>query len=96
MTNLDVLGYLDEIPVCVAYEFNGERVDNFPVTPKLEQCKPIYVKLPGWKCDLRGVTSYRDLPQEAKRYIQFIESELEVPIKIISTGPKRHEIIDLH
>ena len=63
MTNLDVLGYLDEIPVCVAYELNGERVDHFPVTPKLEQCKPIYVKLPGWKCDTRGIKNFDELPE---------------------------------
>ena len=93
MTNLDVLGYLDEIPVCVAYEFNGERVDNFPVTPKLEQCKPIYVKLPGWKCDTRGIKSFDELPENARHYIEFLEKEVGCPFKLISNGPRRDEII---
>ena len=93
MTNLDVLGYLDEIPVCVAYEFNGERVDNFPVTPKLEQCKPIYVKLPGWKCDTRGIKNFDELPENARHYIEFLEKEVGCPFKLISNGPRRDEII---
>ena len=96
LTAIDCLGYLDELQICTGYEIDGQVTREFPVPSKLERAKPVYTALPGWKCDLRGVTSYRDLPQEAKRYIQFIESELEVPIKIISTGPKRHEIIDLH
>ena len=93
MTHLDVLGYLDELPVCVAYEFNGERVDNFPVTPKLEQCKPIYVKLPGWKCDTRGIKSFDELPENARHYIEFLEKEVGCPFKLISNGPRRDEII---
>ena len=93
MTNLDVLGYLDEIPVCVAYEMNGERVDNFPVTPKLEQCKPIYVKLPGWKSDTRGITKFEDLPENARHYVEFLEKEVGCPFKLISNGPRRDEII---
>ena len=93
MTNLDVLGYLDEIPVCVAYEMNGERVDNFPVTPKLEQCKPVYVKLPGWKSDTRGITKFEDLPENARHYVEFLEKEVGCPFKLISNGPRRDEII---
>ena len=93
MTNLDVLGYLDEIPVCVAYELNGERVDHFPVTPKLEQCKPIYVKLPGWKCDTRGIKNFDELPENARHYIEFLEKEVGCPFKLISNGPRRDEII---
>ena len=92
-TVLDDLGYLDEIPVCVAYEFNGERVDNFPVTPKLEQCKPIYVKLPGWKCDTRGIKNFDELPENARHYIEFLEKEVGCPFKLISNGPRRDEII---
>ena len=91
--NLDVLGYLDEIPVCVAYELNGERVDHFPVTPKLEQCKPIYVKLPGWKCDTRGIKNFDELPENARHYIEFLEKEVGCPFKLISNGPRRDEII---
>ena len=93
LTKLDVLSYLDKIPVCVAYELNGERVDHFPVTPKLEQCKPIYVKLPGWKCDTRGIKNFDELPENARHYIEFLEKEVGCPFKLISNGPRRDEII---
>jgi len=93
LTNLDVLGYLDEIPVCTGYEADGQIITHFPATPTLMRCKPVYTVLPGWKQDVRGVTDWNQLPENCRRYIQFIEKELEVPIKMISTGPKRSEMI---
>ncbi|MBE6829840.1 MAG: adenylosuccinate synthase [Ruminococcaceae bacterium] len=93
LTVLDVLGYLDEIPVCVAYELNGKRIDSFPSTIQLKHCKPIIEKLPGWKCDIRGIKNYGDLPENTRRYIEFAEKAIGVPIKIISNGPSRENII---
>ena len=93
LTCLDVLGYLDEIKVCTAYEINGKIVKDFPVTRLLKDAKPIYTILPGWNCDIRGITDEAALPKEALAYVDFIEQELGVPVKMFSTGPKRHEII---
>ena len=93
MTNLDVLGYLDQIPVCTAYEVDGKTITDFPSTPTLMRCKPVYTLLPGWKCDVRGVTEWDKLPENCKNYITFIEKELQVPIHMISTGPKREEML---
>lgn len=92
-TVVDVLSYLDEIPVCVGYEIDGEVTKEFPVTPLLEKAKPVYKVLPGWKTDIRGITKYEDLPENARNYIEFIEKELGYPITIVSNGPKRNEII---
>ncbi len=92
-TVVDVLSYLDEIPVCVGYEIDGEVTKEFPVTPLLEKAKPVYKVLPGWKSDIRGITKYEDLPENARNYIEFIEKELGYPITIVSNGPKRNEII---
>ncbi|MEG0492955.1 MAG: adenylosuccinate synthase [Clostridia bacterium] len=93
LTNLDVLGYLDEIPVCIAYEANGEEITHFPSTPTLMKCKPVYTMLPGWKTDVRGVTEWSQLPENCRKYIEFVEKELEVPIHMVSTGPKRSEML---
>ncbi|NLD33318.1 MAG: adenylosuccinate synthase [Clostridiales bacterium] len=93
MTNIDVLGYLDEIKVCVAYEVDGQRITDFPATPQLARATPIYVTLPGWQQDVRGITRYEDLPQKCRDYIAFIEKEIETPITIVSNGPRREEII---
>ena len=93
MTNIDVLGYLDEIKVCVAYDIDGEQTRDFPSSPRLSRAKPIYVTLPGWKTDIRGVTSYDELPENCKNYLSYIERVIETPLTIISTGPKREEII---
>ncbi len=93
LTVLDVLSYLDEIPVCVAYEIDGKETRDFPVTPLLKRAKPVLKVLKGWKTDIRGITRYEDLPKEARDYVEFIEKELEVPVKIVSNGPKRHEIM---
>ncbi|MDD3164374.1 MAG: adenylosuccinate synthase [Oscillospiraceae bacterium] len=93
LTCLDVLGYLNEIPVCTGYEIDGKRITDFPVTPELMKAKPIFTVLPGWQCDIRGITSWDALPQAAKDYVAFLEAQIGVPIKIVSTGPKRHEIL---
>ena len=92
-TVLDALGYLDEIPVCVAYELDGKRVDSFPPTAKLKRCKPILEKLPGWKCDIKGIRRYEDLPENAKRYVEFAEKHLGVPVTMVSNGPAREDIM---
>ena len=92
-TVLDVLGYLDEIPICVGYEIDGEVVKDFPVTYKLEKAKPVLKTLPGWKCDIRGIKKYEDLPAECRNYIETIEAELGVPVTMVSNGPGRDEII---
>lgn len=92
-TVLDVLGYLDEIPVCIGYEVDGKVTRDFPVTTKLAKAKPVYEKLTGWKCDIMGIKKYGDLPENCRKYIEFIEKELEVPITMVSNGPKRSDII---
>lgn len=92
-TVLDVLGYLDEIPVCVAYELDGKRIDYFPSTTKLKRAKPIYEVLPGWKCDIRDIKKYEDLPVNCRKYIEFAEKEIGIPIGIISNGASRDNII---
>ncbi len=92
-TVVDVLSYLDEIPVCVGYEIDGKVTKEFPVTPLLEKAKPVYEVLPGWKTDIRGITKYDELPENTRKYIEFIEKEVGYPITIVSNGPKRNEII---
>lgn len=92
-TVLDVLGYLDEIPVCVGYELDGEVIDYFPSTTKLKRAKPILKVLPGWNCDITGITNYDDLPENCKKYIEFAEKEIGIPIRIISNGAARENII---
>ena len=92
-TVLDVLGYLDEIPVCVAYEIDGEVTTEFPPTYLLEKAKPVIETLPGWKCDIRGIKEYEKLPKECRDYIKFVEERLGFPITILSNGPGREEII---
>ena len=92
-TVLDALGYLDEIPVCVAYELDGKRIDTFPPTAQLKRCKPILEVLPGWKCDIGGIKNYEELPADAKNYVEFAEKHLGVPITIVSNGPAREDII---
>ncbi len=92
-TVLDVLGYLDEIPVCVAYDIDGEITREFPVTRDLAKARPVYKKLPGWKCNIRGISRYEDLPENCRKYIEFIEKQIGYPITMISNGPGRHEII---
>ena len=92
-TVLDVLGYLDEIPVCVGYEIDGEVTTDFPVTSKLEKAKPVLKKLPGWKCEIRGIKKYEDLPENCRKYVEFIEEQIGFPITMVSNGPGREDII---
>ncbi len=92
-TVLDVLGYLDEIPVCVAYDIDGEITTEFPTTAQLEKAKPVFETLPGWKCDIRGIKNYDELPSACKNYIEFIEERIGFPITMISNGPGREDII---
>ncbi|MDF2905541.1 MAG: Adenylosuccinate synthase [Herbinix sp.] len=93
LTVLDVLGYLDTLPVCVGYEVDGVVTRDFPTTVKLAKAKPVYENLPGWKTEIRGINRYDELPENCRKYIEFIEKELEVPITLISNGPGRNEII---
>ena len=93
LTVLDVLGYLKEIKVCVGYEIDGKVTTDFPVTPLLNKAKPVYETLPGWNCSIRGITSYDELPENCKNYIDFIEQHIETPITMVSNGPERHEIL---
>jgi adenylosuccinate synthase len=93
LTVLDVLGYLDEIPVCVGYEIDGDVTTDFPVTYKLEKAKPVLKILPGWKCEIRGIREYEALPENCRKYIEFIEGQIGYPITMISNGPGREDII---
>ena len=93
LTAIDCLGYLDEIKVCTGYEIDGAVTDAFPVAPLLERARPVYETLPGWKCDVRGVTEFDQLPREARDYVEFIVRLLGVRVGTVSTGPRRHEII---
>ena len=92
-TVLDVLGYLDEIPVCVGYEIDGEVTTDFPTTAKLEKAKPVLKNLPGWRCDIRGIRKYEDLPENCRKYVEFIEEQIGYPITMVSNGPGRDDII---
>lgn len=92
-TVLDVLGYLDEIPICTGYEIDGKVTTEFPTTTLLEKAKPVLEVLPGWKCDIRGIKRYEDLPENCRKYIEFVEKHIEYPITIISNGPGRDDII---
>lgn len=93
LTVLDALGYLDEIPMVVGYEIDGEVVRDFPTTYQLEKAKPVLKVMKGWKSNIRGIKNYEDLPKECRDYIEAIEAELEVPITMVSNGPGREEII---
>ena len=92
-TVLDALGYLEEIPVCVGYEIDGEVTTDFPVTYKLEKAKPVLKKLPGWKCDIRGIRKFEDLPENCRKYVEFTEEQIGFPITMVSNGPGREDII---
>ena len=92
-TVLDALGYLEEIPVCVGYEIDGEVTTDFPVTYTMEKAKPVLKKLPGWKCDIRGIKKFEDLPENCRKYVEFIEEQIGFPITMVSNGPGREDII---
>lgn len=93
LTILDALGYLDEIPVCVGYEIDGKVTTDFPVTPDLERAKPVLEVLPGWKCDISGIRKYEDLPENARKYVEFIEEHIGFKINMVSNGPAREDIM---
>ena len=95
-TVLDVLGYLNEIPVCVGYEIDGEITTDFPTTPKLGKAKPVYKVLPGWKSEreeIRGIRNFEELPAICQAYVNFIEEQIGYPITMVSNGPGREDII---
>ncbi len=92
-TVLDVLGYLDEIPVCVGYEIDGQVTTEFPTTCEAGEGKTGPGELPGWKCDIRGIKKYEDLPENCRKYIEFVEKEIGFPITMVSNGPGRDDII---
>ena len=93
LTKLDVLSELDEIPLCVAYELNGERITHMPFPSALADCKPVYETMKGWKCDISQVRNWWDLPEEAKAFVNRIEHEVGQVVRWISVGPERHSII---
>ena len=93
LMKLDVLSGLDAIQVCVGYELDGKRMHHYPVCQNLKKCKPVYKELPGWREDLQGVRSVKDLPQNALNYLKFIEEQLQIPIDMVSVGPSRDEFI---
>lgn len=93
LTVVDVLGYLDKLPVCTGYEIDNKIVHDFPPSPLLKKAKPVYEYLPGWKCDIRGIKDYKELPENCRRYIEFIEKQIKIPITMVSNGPGRDEII---
>lgn len=90
---LDVLRYLEKIPVCIAYEIDGEVTRDFPAAPQLSKAKPVYKILDGWKCDIRGIRDFYQLPENAKTYVRLIEENIGCPVTLISNGPERNQII---
>ena len=93
LTKLDVLGTLDEIPVCVSYKYKDQVFTEMPFPAILSDCVPMYEMMPGWKCDISGIRNWWDLPEEAQNYVKRIEEATGVVIKWISVGPERHSII---
>lgn len=93
LTVVDALSYLDEIKVCTGYEIDGKVTKDFPVTALLEKAKPVLTVLPGWKCDITGITEYDKLPENCRKYIEFIEKEIGFKITMVSNGPARENII---
>ncbi|WP_274649455.1 adenylosuccinate synthase [Paenibacillus humicola] len=94
LTNLDVLGYLADIPVCTAYRIGGQETDRFPAPALLEAASPVWKRLSGWKTDISGIRRYGELPANARRYVDFIEERIGVPVRWISIGPRREQLID--
>ena len=93
LTIVDALGYMDEIPICTAYEVDGRTITDFPSTPTLEKCKPVFEMMPGWKCDITGIRNYDELPEACRNYVERIEKEIGVKISMVSNGPAREDII---
>ena len=96
LTKLDVLSYMEKIPVCVAYELNGQRIDDFPASiDELNAAKPVYEYLPGFHCDLSACRKVEDLPKAALDYIRYIEKAVGCPIKYVSVGAERDAYIKM-
>ena len=93
LTKMDVLSYMDRIPVCVCYNIDGAETNRFPFPAKLSEAKPVIKYVPGWKCDISGVRRWEDLPREARDYVEMIEKAIGCPITYISVGPERDSII---
>ena len=93
LTKLDVLSYMDRIPVCAHYELDGKITDEFPFPCVLDQAKPVMEYLPGWKCDISGIRRWEDLPQEARDYVEYVERNIGCHIGYVSVGPERDSII---
>ena len=93
VTKLDVLSYMDKIPVCTKYVIDGKETDNFPFPDALDKAQPVIKDLPGWNCDISNARMWDDLPKEAKDYVQFIEDSIGCRVEYISVGPKREEYI---
>ena len=96
LTKLDVLSEYERIPVCVAYEIDGERVDRFPVGPRLDRAKPIYEYLPGWRCDISACRKKADLPRAALDYVNYIQSQVNCPVRYVSVGAEREACVELY
>jgi adenylosuccinate synthase len=95
LSMLDVLSYLEEIPLCTGYDIDGKITTEFPVQTELLKAQPVYEYIKGWKCDIRGTGSFDDLPDRAKKYVKRIEELIEIPVRHLSTGPRREEIIEV-
>lgn len=93
LTVLDALGYLEELKICTGYEIDGSITENFPVSPLLERAKPVFKTVAGWNCDIRGIRRYEDLPENCRAYVELIEREIGFPVKIVTNGPKREDVI---
>jgi adenylosuccinate synthase len=93
LTNLDVLGYLDEIPICTAYEIDGQRTMKFPSSDRIQRAKPVLETVPGWKCDLSNIRRYEDLPAQAQAYVARLEELIQTPIRWVSNGPNREQLM---
>ena len=93
LTKLDVLSYLDKIPVCVAYEVNGQRTDRFPSGIELAEAKPVYEYVNGWGCDISGCRTFAELPEAAQQYVKYIEAQMECPVQFVSVGADREAYI---
>lgn len=95
ITKMDILSYFDKIPVCVAYELNGERIDYFPYGDDLDNAKPIIEYVDGWKCDINKCRTVEELPKAAYDYVKYIEKAVGCPIKYISVGASREDYIEV-
>lgn len=93
LTKLDILSYMDEIPICTQYELFGEKTDKFPFPAVLDDAKPVFETMPGWKCDISGARKWEDLPIEARNYVEYVEKAIGCPIGYVSVGPERDSII---